>query len=65
MSSCSEFFSELISVEQPDSSKIKIDSDEGARIMKENGEDGKEFEVIQAVVDFAVDQLTSLFQIIE
>ena len=72
----SEYIAELFFDERPDSSEIRIDDDEGPMIMKDEvkaaiasmkrgkavGEDGIDVEVIQALGDFAVDQLTSLFQ---
>ena len=72
----SEYIAELFFDERPDSSEIRIDDDEGPMIMKDEvkaaiasmktgkavGEDGIDVEVIQALGDFGVDQLTSLFQ---
>ena len=72
----SEYIAESFSDEQLDPSEIRIDSDEEPITMKDEvepgitsmkrgkaaGEDGLDVEVIPHLGDFAVDQLTSLFQ---
>ena len=72
----SEYIAELFYDDRPDPGEIRIDSDDGPPIMKEEvkaaitsmkrgkavGEDGIDAEVIQVLGEFAVDQLTSLFQ---
>ena len=72
----SEYVGELYDDERPEAREISIENNEGPTILKEEvrcamasmksgkavGGDGIAIEVLQALGDFAIDQLTSLFQ---
>ena len=71
-----EYVGELYNDERPEVSEIRIENDEGPTILKEEvvcamrsmksgkavGGDGISVEILQALGDFAIDHLTSLFQ---
>ena len=71
-----EYIAELYHDDRPEANVISIDNDDGPSIMREEvkaaieemkagkavGKDGVAAEVLQALGDFAIDQLASLFQ---